>query len=310
MVGNVLLNQVGLPVPVVPTLMLAGAVAADHQWWGAEMFVGAIAACVVADTGWYVAGRFYGNRVMKLLCRMSLTPDSCVGETQLRFERWGGNAVVLAKFVPGLALMAPPLAGALRMRWPRFLGLSTLAGTLWIGTYFAVGALLKPQIDRWLPRIAAFGGSAVSVVASVLIAYVGFKWWERRRFLATLRVARISVGDLYELMQAERTPLVIDVRSHSARQLQPSQIPGALHVPLEHAGTHVRELPRDRDIVVYCSCPNEASAATVAKLLMNHGLTRVRPLHGGLDAWIEAGYAVEALGVVERSAPDLQPTRS
>jgi membrane protein DedA with SNARE-associated domain len=85
MVGNVLLNQIGLPVPTIPTLILAGAVAADHHWWGIEMVPCAVAACVAADAAWFVAGRRYGNGVMKLLCRVSLTPDSCVSETQGRF---------------------------------------------------------------------------------------------------------------------------------------------------------------------------------------------------------------------------------
>lgn len=159
--------------------------------------------------------------------------------------------------------------------------------------------MLRPQIDRLLPRMAELGGTAASAIGLLLAGYIGFKWWERRRFLATLRMLRISVAELYQLMTAERAPLIIDVRSHSARALQPSRIPGALLAPLDQIGVHVRELPRDRDIVIYCTCPNEASAASAAKLLMNHGFRRVRPLHGGLDAWIEAGYAIESLVAVE-----------
>ena len=298
-VGNVLVDQIGLPVPAVPTLVVAGAVAAEHHWWGGELFIFATAACLIADLGWYFAGRLYGNRVMRLLCRMSLTPDSCVSETQLRFERWGGNALLIAKFVPGLAIIAPPLAGALRMRALRFAGLSTLGAALWVGVYMGVGALLRPQIDRLLPRVAEFGGRAVAVIGALLAAYIAFKWWERRAFYAKLRMARISVAELYELMDAQRPPLVVDVRSHSARAREPRWIPGALHVPLDEVGEHIASLPADREIVVYCTCPNEASAARVAKLLIDRGYTRVRPLHGGLDAWVAAGYAVETLPDVE-----------
>jgi rhodanese-related sulfurtransferase len=110
-----------------------------------------------------------------------------------------------------------------------------------------------------------------------------------------LRMARISVTELYQLMEAQLAPLIVDVRSQSARALDPRRIPGALHVPLDEVSAHVRELPRDRDIVVYCTCPNEATAARVAKLLIKQGFVRVRPLHGGLDAWIAAGYAVDTL---------------
>jgi membrane protein DedA with SNARE-associated domain/rhodanese-related sulfurtransferase len=276
---------------------VAGAVAADRYWWGGELFLGAAAACVVADAGWYVAGRLYGNRVMKLLCRISLSPDSCVSETQLRFERWGANAIVIAKFIPGLAIIAPPLAGALRMGWLRFLGLSALGASLWVGTFLGAGMLLKPQLDRWLPRVADFGGMAVALIGTLLAGYIIFKWWQRRRFYAMLRMARISVAELYQLMEAKLAPLIVDVRSPSARALEPRRIPGALHLPLDQVSAHVRALPRDRDIVLYCTCPNEASAAQVAKLLINQGFARVRPLHGGLDAWIAAGYAVDTLPV-------------
>jgi membrane protein DedA with SNARE-associated domain/rhodanese-related sulfurtransferase len=291
-VGNVLLEQIGLPIPAVPTLVVAGAVAAEHYGWGTELFVAATLACVLPDAAWYVAGRRYGSRVLKLLCYLSLTPDSCVSDTQQRFARWGGNALVVAKFVPGLATIAPPMAGALQMGWPRFLGRSMLGAALWVGAYLSLGMLFHEQIDRLFPRVANLGGTAIAVIAALLAGYIAFKWWERRRFYATLRMARISASELYDQMGAERAPLVVDVRSHSARAMEPQWIPGALHVPPDELNVHLGELPRDREIVLYCNCPNEASAAQAAKLLMNHGFTRVRPLHGGLDAWVAAGYAV------------------
>jgi membrane protein DedA with SNARE-associated domain/rhodanese-related sulfurtransferase len=307
MVANIFLNQLGVPVPAVPTLLLAGAVAAGHPGWGVEMLVGATVACAVTDLLWYVAGRRYGNSVMKFLCMISLTPDSCVSDTQARFDRWGPKAVLVAKFVPGLALVAPPLAGAMRMGWPTFLGLTSLAGCAWAGLYLGIGALLRPQVNWLLPRLSEVGATAAGLIGVLLVGYVGVKWWERRRFLATLRMLRISVGELYELMAARRAPVVIDVRPHGARKLQPARIPGALLVALDEVEEKLGELPRDRDIVVYCSCPNEASAARVARILMNHGFTRVRPLHGGLDAWIDAGYRIEALPAAEPGNGEYAP---
>jgi membrane protein DedA with SNARE-associated domain/rhodanese-related sulfurtransferase len=294
-VANVLLDQIGLPIPAIPTLVVAGAAIAERHWWGGELFIGAVAACMFADVAWYVAGRLYGNRVMKMLCWISLTPDSCVSETQLRFERWGANAIIIAKFVPGFAVIAPPLAGALRMRWPRFLGLSAIGAALWVGCFLGVGMLLKPQIDRLLPIAQQFGATLLVLILTLLVGYVAFKWWERRRFYSMLRMARISVTELRELMDAGAMPLIVDVRSPSARALEARRIPGALHVPLDQMATHVQDLPRDRDLILYCTCPNEASAAQAAKLLQNHGFTRVRPLHGGLEAWVAAGYDVEPL---------------
>jgi membrane protein DedA with SNARE-associated domain/rhodanese-related sulfurtransferase len=289
---NVLLDQIGLPVPAVPTLIIAGAFAAGGQLPLGELFVGSVAACLIADSGWYWVGQKYGIRVLKTLCRISLEPDSCVSQTQTRFERWGVNSLVIAKFVPGLAIIAPPLAGAMRIGWPRFLVLSTLSAALWAGCALLAGVLFRAQIQQLLQTLDQLGSAVVIVGASLLALYIGYKWWQRARFYSLLRMARIGVDELYELTQAGAAPVVIDVRSATARSLEPRWIPGALNISLSEVGQRLKDLPRDRDIIVYCTCPSEASAARVAKILMNHGFKRVRPLHGGLDAWLAAGYAV------------------
>jgi membrane protein DedA with SNARE-associated domain/rhodanese-related sulfurtransferase len=289
---NVLLNQIGLPVPVIPTLVLAGALGANGQLPLAAIFLAAVLACLVADCGWYWVGQKYGIRVLKTLCRISLEPDSCVAETQSQFDRWGVNSLVIAKFVPGLATIAPPLAGAMRIGWLRFIGLSSLAAALWVGAALFAGMLFKTQIERLLIRVDQFGSMAFGVALVLLGAYVGYKWWERRRFYTMLRMARISVAELDQLIQTGSQPLIIDVRSPSARALEPRWIPGAVHISLPDVALHLKDLPKDRDIILYCTCPSEASAARVAKILMNHGFKRVRPLHGGLDAWLAAGHAV------------------
>jgi membrane protein DedA with SNARE-associated domain/rhodanese-related sulfurtransferase len=297
---NVLLNQIGLPVPVIPTLVLAGALGANGQLPLAAIFLAAVLACLVADCGWYWVGQKYGIRVLKTLCRISLEPDSCVAETQSQFDRWGVNSLVIAKFVPGLATIAPPLAGAMRIGWLRFIGLSSLAAALWVGAALFAGMLFKTQIERLLIRVDQFGSMAFGVAVVLLGAYVGYKWWERRRFYTMLRMARISVAELDQLIQTGSQPLIIDVRSPSARALEPRWIPGAVHISLPDVALHLKDLPKDRDIILYCTCPSEASAARVAKILMNHGFKRVRPLHGGLDAWLAAGHAAA-------QAPSLEP---
>ena len=291
-VANVLLDQIGLPVPAVPTLIVAGALAADGQMPLPALFLGCVLACLAADCGWYLIGERYGIRVLKTLCKISLEPDSCVSQTQTRFERWGVNSLVIAKFVPGLAIIAPPMAGALRIGWPRFVVLSTGAAILWVGLGLGLGILFNAQIGRLLEQLSQIGSIAGLGLAILLVCYIAYKWWERRRFYRMLRMARISVADLYALINAGAAPVIIDVRSITARELEPRWIPGALHVPLPDVARHLKELPRDREIILYCTCPSEASAARVAKILMNHGFKRVRPLHGGLDAWVAAGYAV------------------
>jgi len=290
---NVLLEQLGLPVPAVPTLLIAGALAADGRLPPLAVVTLAVAACLLGDGCWYAAGRLYGARVMRLLCRISLTPDVCVSQTQTSFERWGPAALVIAKFVPGLSMVAPPLAGATRMNMVRFAALSLLGATLWVGMALLGGVLLRVQIERLLPRLAGIGAEAIVLVALLLLAYIAFKWWERRRFYAALEVARIGVDELHTRLTGADPPIVVDVRTATAQGLERRRIPGALHVPLLEVGRHVAELPREREIVFYCACPNEASAAQAARLLLTQGFARVRPLHGGLDAWIAAGFAVE-----------------
>jgi membrane protein DedA with SNARE-associated domain/rhodanese-related sulfurtransferase len=292
-VANVLLDQTGFPVPAMPTLILAGAIAATNMWATIGLFVGGVGACLIANSGWFLAGRWYGSRVMKLLCRISISPDSCVSETQLRFERWGASALIVAKFVPGLTIVAPPLAGATAMNWLRFLLYSAVGSIAWVGAGLGIGIALRSQIDRLLPRLQQVGSAALGVLVTGLLAYIAYKWYLRRQFYATLRMARIDVAELYQLIEAGASPLIVDVRSATAHSVDPRAIPGALRIPVANIKEHLAQLPRERDIVLYCTCPNEASAAQVAKLLLEQGFRRVRPLHGGLDAWIAAGYRAE-----------------
>jgi membrane protein DedA with SNARE-associated domain/rhodanese-related sulfurtransferase len=305
---NVLLEQLGLPIPAVPTLVVAGALAADGRLPASGVAALALLACMLGDSAWYLAGRIYGGGVMRLLCRMSLTPDICVSQTQAAFERWGAKSLIVAKFIPGLSMVAPPLAGATRMSFVRFTACCALGSALWVGAALLVGMLLRSQIEQVLPRLSRVGGATLVLLLVLLGAYIAFKWFERRRFQAALDMARISVDELHRQMDTDPAPLVVDVRSMTAQSLERQRIPGALPLPLKEVAQQAGTLPRDRDIILYCNCPNEASAAQAARVLMSHGFRRVRPLHGGLDAWIAAGYTVEevAAGVTEslpRAAP-------
>ena len=268
--------------------------AANGQLPPGAVFGLAVCGCLLGDSTWYVAGRLFGGRVMKLLCRISLTPDTCVNDTQSSFERWGAKVLIVAKFIPGLSLVAPAA------RRGHAHGRGTLR-RLQHPERHAVGGRgparrqcccgrRSSSCCRTSPRSA--GRPSPSILALVL-CYIAYKWWQRWRFYKALNVARISVDELYRHMKAGTAPVVLDVRSATAQGLELRRIPGALHVPVAQVGEHIAQLPRDRDIILYCTCPNEASAAQAARLLMNHGFRRVRPLHGGLEAWIAAGYAVE-----------------
>jgi rhodanese-related sulfurtransferase len=230
---------------------------------------------------------------MALLCRVSLSPDSCVRQTEVRFERWGGLTLVLSKFIPGLSTIAPPLAGAMRLGWPSFLLLNGLGAAIWAGVAIGAGMLFHSGINELIARLEDLGTLAVEAIAVLLGGYIALKWWERRRFYKMLRIARIGVRDLRALIDGGRRPVVVDVRSRSSRDLDRRFIPGALAMDIAEVDARLEELPTDREIIFYCTCPNEASAAQVAKKLIALGYTKVRPLHGGLDAWIDAGYEIE-----------------
>jgi membrane protein DedA with SNARE-associated domain/rhodanese-related sulfurtransferase len=291
--ANVLLEQLGLPIPAVPTLVVAGALAAEGELSPLAVFGFAFVACMIGDAVWFLAGRRYGRRVMTFLCRVSLSPDSCVRQTEFRFERWGRLTLVLSKFIPGLSTIAPPLAGAMRLGWPSFLLLNSLGVVIWAGVAIGAGMAFHAQINEFIVRLEGLGTLAAEAVGVLLGGYIALKWWERRRFYRALRIARIGVADLRVLMNGGRRPVVVDVRSPGARDLDPRFIPGALAMDAAEVDGRLGELPADREIVFYCTCPNEASAAQVAKKLIGLGYTKVRPLHGGLDAWIAAGYEVE-----------------
>lgn len=291
--ANVLVEQIGLPLPAIPTLIIAGALAVDGKLSALAVFGVAFVACSIADLIWYAVGRVYGRRVIRVLCRISLSPDSCVRQTEYRFERWGGLTLVLAKFIPGLSTIAPPLAGAMRLGWPSFLILNSLGVAIWAGVAIGAGMLFHAEIIRLIVRLESLGSIALDLIGVLLAAYIAIKWWERRRFYKMLRMARISVGELRRLMDAGKEPMIVDVRAPVVRELDRRFIPGALTMEIAEVDRRLQQLPTDREIIFYCTCPNEASAAYVAKKLIALGYTRVRPLQGGLDAWIDAGYDVE-----------------
>jgi len=295
---NVLLNQLGVPVPALPALVVAGVLVAGGKLSGFAVLSLTISACVLADFVWYVAGWRYGNQVMTTLCRISLSPDSCVRQTEARFERWGASLLLFAKFVPLVSLIAPPLAGAMRVGWPTFLVFSTLAAMLWGTAGIGAGLVFHVQIEYLLAGLQDMGRWSVVLIGVILGVYVVVKHLQRRRFFKMLRMARVTVDELQAWIQAGINPTIIDARSPGARARAGGRIPGAMLVDMAELEKAIPDLPVDGDIVVYCTCPNEASAARIAKSLMAKGFTRVRPLLGGFDAWVDAGLPLDGLPAV------------
>jgi membrane protein DedA with SNARE-associated domain/rhodanese-related sulfurtransferase len=286
--ATVLLEQIGLPIPAFPVLIVAGALAVDGQTSWPACLAASLAACLISDYFWFRAGRHYGKRILRFLCKVSLSPDYCVSQTEDNFKRWGAKSLIVAKFIPGFNTIAPPLAGALGTGGAKFLGYSVLGGLLWGGSGLLVGGLFHTRIDQVLAALATMGSTAVLVVASLLAVFVLFKYVERRRFQRAMMIPRISIDELKELIAQGHEPVIVDARSATAQLLEPP-VPGALIFNDAALAERLAALDKDRHIIVYCSCPNDVTAAQVAKQLHGRGFHRAKPLSGGLDAWNAAG---------------------
>lgn len=291
----VLAEQLGLPIPAVPLVMLAGARVAEEPEYGVFALVVAVAASTLGDLAWYVAGRRHGHRVLRLLCRISLSPDTCVRQSESTFTRYGIATLVIAKFVPGLSTLAPPLAGALGMRPSAFMLFNTAGAALWAGAALVVGLLFAAQIDAALGALAELGAYAAGFVGLLLVLYVGWRWAERRRALRQLQSERLPPEELLAMLDRGEQVTVIDVRSGLIVDAEPVRIPGALSIALEQIDAQLHRLPRDGRLVTYCACPNDVSAVRAALKLHAAGLRHARPLRGGIEGWQAAGYRVEGV---------------
>lgn len=293
--GALLAHQLGIPIPAFPLLIWAGTVSYGDPLLAAQGFVIATLAGVLGNLPWYFAGRRYGYRILKLVCRVTLSPDSCVRQTETAFDRRGPSMLVVSRFLPGIETVAPPLAGALSLPIGRFILYDAAGSALRAAVGLALGLAFHGEVAWLLDRIAALGTSAVLLLGALVGAYVAGRFAQRSRFLRSLRTARISVHELNDMMSRGDDPVVLDVRTAAHRKLDGRQIPGAHPVDLDALETTLERVPRDGEVVVYCACPNEATAAKVALKLRARGFRRVRPLGGGIDAWMSAGLAVERI---------------
>jgi len=248
--GWVLIEQLGLPIPAAPLLIAAGALARAGKMNLTFALTLAFFAVILADLFWYSLGRYRGGRILKLLCRISLEPDSCVRRTENLFIRHGVRSLLVAKFIPGLNTAAPSLAGVFRMPVRRFLIFDSLGGFLWVVTVTSLGLILGDQLERISLR---WGGWLVAVLAGGLTAYVLWKFIQRRRFLRRLRIARITPKELMDKLTAKEDISIVDLRQPMDIEAFPQMIPGALRIAMEEIEERHREIPRDRDVVLYCS---------------------------------------------------------
>lgn len=283
---NVLMQQAGLPVPAVPTLLLGGSLAAGPRQLG-EMLAAAVLASLVADWLWYGLGRMFGYRVLTGLCKLSINPGSCVSQTEARFIRWGISSLVVAKFIPGFSTVAPPIAGALRMSLPGFLLASGGGAGLWAGLALVTGWLLRDAVQDTIVLLDQHSGGAILGTIAVLVVWLSWKLWQKYRFRKLSAVPHISADELIAALATDQPPLLLDLRG-ATMIAETGPVPGAIVAEHDHLQQAVGDWPKSRPIVTLCACPEDAGAIQAARDLLDDGYLSVRPLKGGYEAWVAA----------------------
>ena len=249
----VLVEQLGVPVPAMPLLLAAGALAGAGRMNFFACLVFTILGAVVADSVWFQLGRHKGIKILQLLCRISLEPDSCVRRTEGIFSKQGARSLLIAKFLPGLGLVTPPLAGIFRMRFRRFLLFDAIGSMLWAAAFLGLGFVFSSEIERVAARLASLGGWLFVLLVGALSAYIGYKFVARQRFLRELRIARITVDELKQKIDAGEQITIVDLRHSIDFEAEPEVIPGALHMEAKQLEEKNDLLPRNGEVVLYCT---------------------------------------------------------
>jgi len=293
--GWVLLEQIGLPLPATPVLLAAGALSAtEHMSFPTALLAG-VAACLAADVVWFLFGRRYGNAVLRLLCKFSLESTVCVRRTHDSFGKRGAYTLLFAKFVPGLSVIAPPVAGQTGMSFGRFMLFDSAGSILWAGSLLLAGRLFGDLINKdphlldWLGR---FGGALLILG---ILAFLASRLYRRQAYFRKLRTDRLEPQALKLMLDAGEAVYIVDLRHPLELVPDPFTLPGAHHLSPDSLAARSSEIPLDRDIVLYCTCPSEATAAKTAMTLHKLGVDRVRPLRGGFDEWKRLGFPLDAI---------------
>ena len=285
----VLMDQGGLPTPAYPPIIVTASLAVDRGGSLAAIFFVAVLAAILADLLWYICGRHFGATMLRLMCKISLSPDSCVGATRRVYSRWGAKSPIFAKYVPGLAAVATTLAGESRFSLTRFIIYDFIGAALWAAGAVALGVIFDDAVDAVLLALEQLGSYALLMLALALALFIAVKWRHRRSFLMQIQMARITPEELDALMRHRTNLTILDVRSAEDRA-RAGWIPGSIHV----ADIDGLQLDASAEVVIYCDCPNDASAAVAARRLEERGVAKVRPLAGGFGAWRRGGRKMES----------------
>jgi membrane protein DedA with SNARE-associated domain/rhodanese-related sulfurtransferase len=291
----VLVEQLGVPIPSIPLLLTAGTLSATHRISFVTSLSAVIIACIISDSSWYGLGRRYGARVIRLLCKMSLEASTCVSKTESYFTRRGGETLLFAKFVPGLSTVSAPIAGQTGMPYSRFL-LYDLSGTLlWSLSFLLAGRFFGDLAKRSQAFFGLLSHFAAAVFILMVVGFLIHRVVKQRRFLDQVRELRLDPAELKAMLDEAAVdgsiqPFIVDLRHPLDYLPDPRVLPGAVRIGPSELALHAERIPRDRDVILYCTCPSEETSAKVALQLHRLGITRVRPLRGGFDGWKQAGY--------------------
>jgi membrane protein DedA with SNARE-associated domain/rhodanese-related sulfurtransferase len=287
-----LLERLGLPLLVTPVMVAAGAIAGLGQLSLLTIVLVTVIASEIGDLVWYELGRRQGSSVLRLLCKISLEPDSCVRRSEDAFARHTTSSLIYSKFVPGVGRLAGPVAGMSGMERGRFLLFNGLGSLLWAVVFALAGYIpaRKLPIDVLIEEAA---GWLLALLVVALIANVVWKYVQRQKFIKSLRVSRMTVHELKAALDRGERPFVVDLRHKLEFLVNPRTVSTAVRISPDELPLRRAEVPLDREVVLYCTCPSEATSAKVAMELKKIGITRVRPLAGGLKAWEDEGYPMD-----------------
>lgn len=288
----VLTEQLGVPVPSAPLLITAGTLTSTHQMSLPLVILAIVLACLVSDTIWYFMGKRYGGVVVRLLCRLSMESNTCVRKTEGYFTRNGERALLLAKFIPGLGTVAAPIAGQTSMPLHLFIAYDA-AGSLLYALAFTLGGRFFGDFLKHSNLASSVSHTAGILFVLLLIGFLVYRFIRQRAFIREMRTARLDPGELKEMIDRGQQVFIIDLRHPLDYLPDPRTLPGAVNLTPDNLVSHADDIPRDRDVVLFCTCPSEATSAKMALNLRKIGVYRVRPLRGGFDEWKRLGYPLE-----------------
>jgi len=301
----VMTEQIGVPIPSAPLLITAGTLTATHKLSLPLVLISIVFGCLVSDTLWYIMGKRYGGAVVRLLCRLSMESKTCVKKTEGYFTRNGERALLLAKFIPGLGTVAAPIAGQTSMPYHLFLAYDAAGALLWAlaftlgGRFF--GDFLKHHSNTF-PSVTHVAGV---LFVLLLVGFLIYRFSRQRAFIKEMRTARMEPDELKHMLDTQQPVYIVDLRHPLDYLPDPRTLPGAVLLTPDKLVEHTEQIPRDRDVVLFCTCPSEATAAKMALTLRKIGVYRVRPLRGGFDEWKRLGYPLDE--IPPEIAPPLSP---